>query len=105
MRIYGAIFSKCLGNVPFNVSCDFMCNLNVSCSAKNFVSAMFGKETFFSNLVNPKSNFDCNYNFSINLAPNEIPFDKKTHRKSVITIQIWFGLTKLVNLINLISSE
>ena len=36
---------------------------------------------------------DCNYTFSIGSAPNGILFGTKNKRKSVTTIQIWFGLT------------
>ena len=39
-------------------------------------------------------NLDRNYTFSIDSAHNEIPFDAKSKRKSVITIKILFDLTR-----------
>ena len=41
-----------------------------------------------------KTNFDCNYTFPIDSAPNKIPFGAKPIRKDVITIGIWFNLTR-----------
>ena len=43
-----------------------------------------------------KPNMDCNYNFLIDLEPNGIPLWFPINRKMVITIQIWFYLTRFI---------
>ena len=45
-----------------------------------------------SGLIEP--NFDCNYPFSVDLAPNGIVLGAKSIGKGVITLQIWLRSTR-----------
>ena len=54
----------------------------------NFCGASNHHREIFSETAKIKPNFDCKYDFPIDLAPNGSPFGAQTYRKRVFTIQI-----------------